>query len=140
MAVLVAGMLFLHQVAGFVDGPLGGPAALPTPEMAPEPQNDLEEAPGPAQSPYEYLYAVYPRLARRLDCVIQHESRWTADEVNPRSGASGLAQFLRSTWLSTPQGKAGQSVFDPYANIDGAAWLAINVGWSQWTVVTFGYC
>ena len=95
----------------------------------------------PFLSPYEYLYAMHPRIARRMDCVIQRESRWTPRSASTRrSGASGLAQFLRSTWATTPQGKAGASVFDPYANIDGAAWLATNVGWRQWQVVTLGYC
>src|SRR4249919_2022838 len=107
MAVLVASMLLLHQVTGFVDGPLGGPVAAPMPEVAQEPENEPEAAREPPLSPYEYLYAVHPRTARRLDCVIQRESRWTASAVNPRSGAAGLAQFLMSTWRSTPQGKAG---------------------------------
>ena len=117
-----------------------GPVYEPVAETAPEPQNETEVAEVPFLSPYEYLYAMHPRIARRMDCVIQRESRWTPGAVNRRSGASGLAQFLRSTWATTPQGKAGASVFDPYANIDGAAWLATNVGWRQWQVVTLGYC
>ena len=51
---------------------------------------------------------------------------------NRRSGASGLYQFLPSTWRSTPQAKAGLSVFDPYANAAGAAWLYRTYGPSQW--------
>jgi hypothetical protein len=109
-------------------------------ETALDTETEPEASEGPLLSPYEYLYAVYPRIARRMDCVIQRESEWKSWAVNRRSGASGLAQFLRTTWLSTPQGRAGASVFDPYANIDGAAWLATNVGWRQWQVVTFGYC
>lgn len=113
---------------------------MPLVETAPEPVIEPEAAPALPATPYNYLYASYPHLAKRLDCVISHESHWSSGAVNPRSGASGLAQFLKSTWLTTPQGKAGASVFDPYANIDGAAWLATNVGWRQWQVVTFGYC
>jgi hypothetical protein len=139
MALLVATVM-LVGVAAIDAEPSGWLDRQPVAEVADEPQPEPEAAPVAPTSPYAYLYATYPRLARRMDCVIQHESRWAAGAVNPRSGASGLAQFLRSTWLSTPQGKAGQSVFDPYANIDGAAWLATNVGWRQWDAVTFGYC
>ena len=56
--------------------------------------------------------AVSPRVA----CIITHESRGDAHAVNPRSGASGLGQFLPGTWKTTPQGRAGLSVFDPTAN------------------------
>ena len=96
----------------------------------------------PPATPYEYLYAEYPEVARRMDCVITRESRWTSGAYNRSSGATGLAQFLWSTWLTTPQGKAGLSRFDPYANIDGAVWLAKYSPpyWRHWTVVRLGYC
>jgi len=140
MAVLLAGLLTLTAAAIDVE-PHGEPVAAPSAEAAPEPTVEPEAAPEPPASPYEYLYAVHPlALARRLDCVISHESHWTPSAVNPRSGASGLAQFLRSTWATTPQGRAGLSVFDPIANIDGAAWLAEHVGFRQWTVVQIGLC
>ncbi|MBO0682601.1 MAG: transglycosylase SLT domain-containing protein [Candidatus Dormibacteraeota bacterium] len=54
--------------------------------------------------------------------VAKCESGYNPNAVNPSSGASGLFQFLPSSWASTPQGKAGQSVFDPAANAAGAAW------------------
>jgi len=58
-----------------------------------------------------------------VECIIQRESRGDPNAVNPRSGASGLGQFLRSTWATTPQGRAGFSVFDPVANRAAVAWM-----------------
>ncbi len=58
--------------------------------------------------------------------IIQCESLGDSDAYNPYSGASGLFQFLPSTWASTAP-KAGfpdSSPFDPSANIGAAAWLA----------------
>lgn len=59
---------------------------------------------------------------RIIDC----ESNGDPNAYNPYSGASGLFQFLPSTWASTaPQaGYDGYSVFDPEANVASAAWLA----------------
>jgi hypothetical protein len=91
-------------------------------------------------TPQSYLYRTYPAIARRLDCVIARESRWSPSAQNPRSSAGGLAQILLSTWLSTPQGKRGESRFDAYSNIDGAAWLATSGGgWRHWAA-TVGGC
>lgn len=59
---------------------------------------------------------------RILDC----ESNGDPDAYNPYSGASGLFQFLPSTWSSTAP-KAGypnSSPFEPEANTASAAWLA----------------
>jgi Transglycosylase SLT domain len=69
--------------------------------------------------------------------IIQCESLGDPDAYNPYSGASGLFQFLPSTWASTAP-KAGfpdASVFDPVANIGAAAWLANRydaLGMSYW--------
>jgi soluble lytic murein transglycosylase-like protein len=54
--------------------------------------------------------------------VAKCESNYNPLAVNRSSGASGLFQFLPSSWANTPQGKAGQSVFDATANAQGAAW------------------
>jgi len=58
--------------------------------------------------------------------IIQCESGGDPNAYNPYSGASGLFQFLPSTWASTAP-KAGYpdaSVFEPTANTASAAWLA----------------
>jgi hypothetical protein len=58
--------------------------------------------------------------------ILRCESNGDPDAYNPYSGASGLFQFLPSTWASTAPkaGYAGASVFDPVANTASAAWLA----------------
>ena len=58
------------------------------------------------------------------------ESRYHPNSVNSSSGASGLFQFLPSTWAFTPQ--HAQSPFDPVANANAAAWLYARDGPSQW--------
>ncbi|MGI8822658.1 MAG: transglycosylase SLT domain-containing protein [Acidimicrobiia bacterium] len=67
-----------------------------------------------------------------MDC----ESGGDPDALNPVSGASGLFQFLPSTWTtsSTSAGWAGADVFDGEANIAVAAWLsaASTSPWDQW--------
>lgn len=62
-----------------------------------------------------------------VECIIRAESRGDPNAVNPRSHASGLGQFLPSTWRTTPQGRSGLSVFDPAANRSAVAWM-ISVG------------
>ena len=58
---------------------------------------------------------------RIIDC----ESNGDPDAYNPYSGASGLFQFLPSTWASSSPnaGYGGHSVFEPEANVASAAWL-----------------
>ena len=58
--------------------------------------------------------------------IIDCESNGDPDAVNPYSGASGLFQFLPSTWATTSSnaGYEGSSPFDPEASIASAAWLA----------------
>jgi soluble lytic murein transglycosylase-like protein len=61
------------------------------------------------------------------------ESRHNPGAYNRSSGASGLYQFLPSTWRATPQGRAGMSPFDPYANAAAAAWLYRTGGAGHWS-------
>ncbi len=58
------------------------------------------------------------------------ESRYHPNSVNSSSGASGLFQFLPSTWSGTPY--ANQSPFDPRANAFAAAWLYSRYGPGRW--------
>jgi hypothetical protein len=74
----------------------------------------------------------------RADCIVAHESHWNAAAVNPRSGASGLGQFLRSTWATTPY--AARSVFDPYANHAAVCWMLAAGRAREFDVVRLGYC
>jgi hypothetical protein len=120
------------------------------PDVLEPPIEETVEAPVPAllpdtptvssPSPKAYLYSAYPALARRFDCVIQRESRWDPSAQNPRSGAAGLTQMLLSTWMTTPSGKRGESRFNAFSNIDGAAWLVTSGGgWRHWAA-TVGGC
>jgi len=87
-------------------------------------------------TPREYLYAAYPAIARRLDCMIRGESTWYAAASGAGGRYIGLAQFDRPTWAETPQGKAGASRTDPYASIDAMAWGVRNLGYGRWPVTS----
>ncbi len=58
------------------------------------------------------------------------ESRYHPNSVNSSSGASGLFQFLPSTWSGTPY--ASSSPFDPRINALAAAWLYSHYGPGRW--------
>lgn len=111
---------------------------------------DLEGAVNSTQlEPREYLQAV-GEIARpvpvrtvptgRLACIARVESHNDPDARNPRSGAAGLFQFLLSTWMTTPQGKAGLSRYDPVAATDAAQWMVNQGRIREWQAVTMGYC
>lgn len=123
----------------WVYDPLGGWAWLPISGTHPVPEPTLEQVQATAD-PRAYLYLRAPDLAPRLDCIIAGESGWDPSQQNPYSRASGLAQFLPSTWATTPEGQSGLSPFEPFANIDAAIWLARTKGWTQWQVYTVGRC
>jgi soluble lytic murein transglycosylase-like protein len=76
----------------------------------------------------------------RVDCIIHYESRGDARAVNPRSGAAGLGQFLASTWRSTPQGRAGLSVFNAEANRAAVGWMLSAGRAREFAVVAAGLC
>jgi transglycosylase-like protein with SLT domain len=59
------------------------------------------------------------------------ESRYDPGAVNASSGASGLFQFLPSTWAASPY--AADSPFDPTANALAAAWLYQRSGPAAWS-------
>jgi hypothetical protein len=108
------------------------PVDEPTPEQ-------VHASAGPPD-PRAYLYDRAPDLAPWLDCIIAGESGWDPGSQNPSSRAAGLAQFLPSTWATTPEGQAGRSPFEPLASIDAAIWLAQTRGFSQWQVYVVGRC
>lgn len=84
-----------------------------------------------------------PDLVEEALRVMKCESGGNPDAVNASSGASGLFQFLDTTWAwAAPQaGMAGRSRFDPVANVASAAWLVdytIRTNhprgrWAHWT-------
>lgn len=89
----------------------------------------------------EYPWSPPPEVEQWRSLVAQHfpanrvdealhimscESLGDPEAYNPYSGASGLFQFIPSTWAtaSVSAGYAGASAFDPVANTASAAWLA----------------
>jgi soluble lytic murein transglycosylase-like protein len=67
---------------------------------------------------HAHLYATSPDPVF-ADIVIGRESRWQSGAYNASSGASGLAQFIPSTffWAQERFGIWG-SPFDPYVSMD----------------------
>lgn len=61
------------------------------------------------------------------------ESRWNPT-ARGAGGASGVFQFIPSTWAwaSAGAGQQGASVFDAVANVESAAWLMATSGPRQW--------
>ncbi len=76
----------------------------------------------------------------RVACIVRVESRGDPDATNPQSGAAGLGQFLRSTWRTTPQGKAGLSPYNAAANLAAIQYM-LDVGRArEFNAVSMGYC
>ena len=65
--------------------------------------------------------ATYGVDGNAMLAVAQCESGLDPNAYNASSGASGLFQFLPSTWATTPF--AGASIFDPSASANAAAWM-----------------
>ena len=133
MAALLAIAMFFAQdlIPGdAVQGAFPVPAPVAEEEEAPL----VEEAPPPPLTPRAYLYANYPGVARKLDCMIAGESTWYAGASGAGGRYVGLAQFDYPTWMETPQGRAGHSRTDPYASIDAMAWGVVHLGYGRWPV------
>ena len=66
-----------------------------------------------------------PWAARHLARIAWCESKWLPGAYNRSSGASGVFQFLPSTWAwaSRAAGWPGSSPFDAVANVFSAAYL-----------------
>jgi Transglycosylase SLT domain len=71
------------------------------------------------------VYGYCGDLWRKAAC----ESHLWRYARNP-SGASGLYQFLPSTWRSTPFGR--YSIFDPYASALAAGWMHARGRGGEW--------
>lgn len=78
----------------------------------------------------------YPSFTvARANYLIDHESRTSGLQFakNPTSTASGLYQFLTSTFASTPYGKAGMSIWSPCAQSLAAGWMHENGRGGEWS-------
>lgn len=68
----------------------------------------------------------YPTLLRKANC----ESHLWPYARNRSSGASGLFQFLPSTWRSTPFGRF--SIWSPWAQALAASWMHSHLRGGEW--------
>ena len=94
----------------------------------------LNNHPPPPPQIAKYIYDAFnplgPRAVQWAMNVAWCESRYHPNSVNSDSGASGLFQFLPSTWAFTPY--ATHSPFNPQYNALAAAWLYHRSGPTQW--------
>jgi hypothetical protein len=125
---VVASVMVLSSLLG-----LAKPAAAADEGGEPPDVEEVEVATAPEP-------ALNPAVERRLDCIAYYESKGYAGAVNRSSGASGLFQFLPSTWRTTPQGRAGLSVFDPVAARSAARWMLEQGRAREWVPVQRGLC
>ncbi len=80
---------------------------------------------------YAAQYGIDVNLLNR---VILAESGGNPAAKNPRSTASGCAQFIQGTWAGTRRqmGREWVSPFDAEANVETTAWKIANGGLSAW--------
>ncbi len=82
----------------------------------------------------------------RALCLMSYESGGNPDAYNSSSGASGLMQFIPSTWRKIPIAISGGDPFNGERNIAAAAyWKALidkenGNGWTQWSPYKKGLC
>ncbi len=72
----------------------------------------------------DIIYAAADRYGQPREDMLRVamcESSLNPNNVNASSGASGLFQFMPSTWRTTPY--ADQNIFDATANANAAAWM-----------------
>ncbi|HAG27645.1 TPA: hypothetical protein DCG61_02595 [Patescibacteria group bacterium] len=81
---------------------------------------------------YSAQYGIDPQTPK---CIAFHESGYNQFSKNKRSTASGVFQYLNSTWKATDEGKAGHSVFDADANVKAAVkYMAVHKKTTPWMV------
>jgi peptidoglycan hydrolase CwlO-like protein len=118
-------------------------------QLTPAPTPSPTPTPTPTPTPPPYGGSVQDLIAQdfaplgngmvaKALCVAQLESGFNPNAFNPASGASGVFQFIPSTWapLSQAAGWGGVSVFDAPANVGVAAWAVGQYGWSMWKADT----
>ncbi|MDQ3653709.1 MAG: SH3 domain-containing protein [Chloroflexota bacterium] len=83
----------------------------------------------------DIIYAAADRWGQpRADMlrVARCESNLDPRAVNSSSGASGLFQFMPSTFAGTPNGKRGEDIFNAYSSADAAGWMWANGMRNHW--------
>jgi hypothetical protein len=107
-------------------------ARMPSPAEARALEGHASYCGAPFGPMHRYLYATAPDPVWQ-DAVIWRESNWNPSAKNPSSTASGLAQFLDSTWGWGQElyGISG-SPFDWQACIDMMNAFIADGGYSHW--------
>lgn len=110
------------------------PAEEPEPTEVPAPP---AEEPAPAPSDETGIVGIinnaadeYGQSREDMLRVATCESNLDPNAVNPSSNASGLFQFLPSTFATTPY--ADEDIFDPVANARAAGWMWANGRRNEW--------
>jgi soluble lytic murein transglycosylase-like protein len=68
-------------------------------------------------------------------CIAKLESGFNPNSKNKNSSASGVFQYVSSTWSSTDEGRNGNSVFDAKSNIQAAIkYMSSRKNAKPWTV------
>lgn len=108
-------------------------ASAPAP--APAASSPAPAAAGSVQAIIEGAFAPLGATAQQWGlCIAYHESGDNPNAVQPGAGgAEGLFQFEPSTWLTTPEGAAGDSIFDATASSEAAAWEYSRGNYDAWT-------
>jgi soluble lytic murein transglycosylase-like protein len=110
--------------------PVAAPAVIAILELPlPPPPPPVEAPAGSGADAILAAFAGHPGLGWALR-VAACESGFNPYAVNRYSGASGLFQFLPSTWRTTPFGNA--SIWDPTAQAQAARWMYDNGRVGEW--------
>jgi hypothetical protein len=85
---------------------------------------------GSVQSLIQSVFGAYAGQALRVAAC---ESSYNPSAINRSSGASGVFQFLHSTWVTTSY--AGYSPFNAWANVNAAHQVFVRDGysWREWS-------
>lgn len=126
---------------GFVPVKVGSQTGFISASYLGEPGSTSGNASGNTSNPssqqgiIDIIYAAADRWGQpRADMlrVARCESNLNPNAVNRSSGASGLFQFMPSTFAGTPNGKAGESIFNAYSSADAAGWMWANGMRNHW--------
>ncbi len=118
--------------------PVEAPAvpAVPAPPVTAPVQTDAPAAPRNGEGSSDIVSIIYAAAdaygQSREDMlrVATCESNLVPTAINASSQASGLFQFIPSTFASTPY--AGQDIFDPVASANAAGWMWANGRRNEW--------
>jgi hypothetical protein len=81
---------------------------------------------------YSKQYGIDPTVPL---CIAYHESGYNASSKNKTSSASGVFQYLPSTWQGTDEAKSGASVLDADSNVKAAVkYMASRKSTQPWQV------